>query len=136
MNHLEKANGGREIWKAKNYWQRFIWRSLSCQIQIEPKIICHENHQFGKNARETGKSFNFICDPFLIFVSTFFFFLTKIQNGWVQEIKILQACRHVNVIRYKECFFGQDNALNPSGSLLGIMFVLIISRWIFFIVLF
>lgn len=39
-------------------------------------------------------------------------------NGWVQEIKILQACRHVNVIRYKECFFGQDNALNPSGTLL------------------
>ena len=36
----------------------------------------------------------------------------------MDEIKILQACRHINVIRYKECFLGQESALNPGGTLL------------------
>ena len=100
-----------------SYGEAYLVKSKSNQ-----KLYVMKTINLGKTQEKPASLLTLFGIPFLIFISTFFFFLTKMQNGWVQEIKILQACRHVNVIRYKECFFGQDNALNPSGTLLG-MFI-------------
>ena len=40
--------------------------------------------------------------------------LQKDRTRCLEEIKILQACKHINVIRYKECFLAPISNENPA----------------------
>ena len=43
------------------------------------------------------------------------------DSRWMEEIKILEACKHINVIRYKNCFITtetQCDQANPSAQLI------------------
>ena len=41
----------------------------------------------------------------------------KEQKSWLDEIQILQRCKHINVIRYKECFISGKtlDCAEPTG---------------------
>ncbi len=47
-------------------------------------------------------------------VHTVCFLLQKDRTRCLEEIKILQACKHINVIRYKECFLAPISNENPA----------------------
>ena len=58
-----------------------------------------------------------LVDPFLI---AFFILLKEENTRWMEEIKILQACKHINVIKYKDCFITSStfDCVLPSSSLI------------------